>query len=87
MTPPAAGSWRDRLFGGLRDAAGEGRELVGREADGAADRLAMPEKVAIVARLQLVGVLRRHFDEVAEHADATGDRCDPLHQPDRVLHA
>src|SRR5579872_257475 len=59
---------RERLFARLRDAARQRRKFVGREAHGAADRLAMTEEIAVGVGLQLVGMLRRHFDEIAEYA-------------------
>ena len=59
---------RQRLIARLGDAAGERRQFVGREAHRAADGLAMAEQIAVGAGLQFVGVLRRDFDEIAEHA-------------------
>ena len=59
---------RQRLIGGFGDAAGEVAS------SSVVKRTALPivwrwrNSVRVLARHQLVGVLRRHFDEIAEHA-------------------
>jgi hypothetical protein len=57
----------ERAVGGVGDLGFELAELGGGEADLAGQRLAMDEGRVQRRRHQLVAVLRRHLDEIAEH--------------------
>ena len=57
----------ERAIGGAGDLGFELAQLGGGEAHLAGERLAMDEGRVVRRRQQLVAVLRRHLDEIAEH--------------------